>query len=98
MGKRKRRKLVHEGRYVAEVDVELIEDDTGWSPYLHAGRRVQARWRACSATARRYPCCLNVCSRIRVAPGRVAVTHNTRLQRTVIRQWRRAGHVSARPL
>lgn len=34
MGKRKRRKLVHEGRYVAEVDVELIEDDTGWSSYL----------------------------------------------------------------
>jgi len=27
-------KLVHEGEYVAEVDVELIEDDTGWSPYL----------------------------------------------------------------
>lgn len=34
MKKRKRTKLVHEGRYVAEVDVELIEDDTGWSPYL----------------------------------------------------------------
>jgi hypothetical protein len=27
-------KLVHEGQYVAEVDVELIETDTGWSPYL----------------------------------------------------------------
>ena len=27
-------KLVHEGEYVAEVDVELIEADTGWSPYL----------------------------------------------------------------
>ena len=27
-------KLVHEGNYVAEVDVELIETDTGWSPYL----------------------------------------------------------------
>ena len=26
-------KLVHEGRYVAEVEVELIEDETGWSPY-----------------------------------------------------------------
>jgi hypothetical protein len=34
MKKRKRTKLVHEGRYVAEVDVELIEDETGWSPYL----------------------------------------------------------------
>jgi hypothetical protein len=27
-------KLVHEGEYVAEVDVELIETDSGWSPYL----------------------------------------------------------------
>jgi len=27
-------KLVHEGQYVAEVDVELIQTDTGWSPYL----------------------------------------------------------------
>ncbi len=34
MKKRKRVKLVHEGRYVAEVDVDLLEDDTGWSPYL----------------------------------------------------------------
>lgn len=28
------RKLVREGDYVAEVDVELVETDTGWSPYL----------------------------------------------------------------
>ena len=34
MRKRKRTKLVQEGRYVAEVDVELIQDETGWSPYL----------------------------------------------------------------
>jgi len=27
-------KLVHEGRYVAEVDVELLLADEGWSPYL----------------------------------------------------------------
>ncbi len=27
-------KLVHEGHYVAEVDVELIDSDTGWAPYL----------------------------------------------------------------
>ena len=26
--------LVHEGEYVAEVDVELIYTDEGWSPYL----------------------------------------------------------------
>jgi hypothetical protein len=27
-------KLIHEGNYAAEVPVELIEDETGWSPYL----------------------------------------------------------------
>jgi len=27
-------KLVHEGDYVAEIDVELIYTDEGWSPYL----------------------------------------------------------------
>ena len=27
-------KLVHEGEYVAEVEVELIYTDEGWSPYL----------------------------------------------------------------
>jgi hypothetical protein len=27
-------KLIHQGRYAAEVPIELIEDDTGWSPYL----------------------------------------------------------------
>jgi hypothetical protein len=26
-------KLVHEGEYVAEVDVELIYTEEGWSPY-----------------------------------------------------------------
>lgn len=27
-------KLVHEGEYVAEVDIELMVSDGGWSPYL----------------------------------------------------------------
>ena len=27
-------KMVHEGAFVAEVDVELIYTDEGWSPYL----------------------------------------------------------------
>ena len=33
---RKQTKLVHEGEYVAEVDVELTDADngTGWAPYL----------------------------------------------------------------
>ena len=34
MSKRHRVKYVHEGKYVAEVDVELLEDETDWSPYL----------------------------------------------------------------
>ena len=34
MRKRRHTKLVHEGQYVAEVEVELIETDEGWSPYL----------------------------------------------------------------
>ncbi|MGO9411475.1 MAG: hypothetical protein ACLQCB_12085 [Spirochaetia bacterium] len=34
MTTRKRTKIVREGKYVAEVDVELLEDETGWSPYL----------------------------------------------------------------
>jgi hypothetical protein len=34
MKKRRRTKLVHEGQYVAEVDVELIDTNQGWSPYL----------------------------------------------------------------
>lgn len=27
-------KLIREGRYAAEIPVELIEEDGGWSPYL----------------------------------------------------------------
>jgi len=34
MNKKHRTKLIHEGNYVAEVDVELIETDDSWSPYL----------------------------------------------------------------
>ena len=34
MNKRRYTKLVHEGQYVAQVDVELIDTDEGWSPYL----------------------------------------------------------------
>jgi hypothetical protein len=32
--KRKTVELVHEGKYAAEVPVELIEEEGGWSPYL----------------------------------------------------------------
>jgi hypothetical protein len=34
MKKRHHTKLVHEGQYVATVDIELIDTDEGWSPYL----------------------------------------------------------------
>jgi hypothetical protein len=27
-------KLVHEGKYLAQVPVDLIEEEGGWSPYL----------------------------------------------------------------
>ena len=34
MTTKRQTKLVHEGEYVAEVEVDLISDDHGWSPYL----------------------------------------------------------------
>src|SRR4051794_15796343 len=34
MTHRRKTKYIHEGRYVAEIDVEIVEDDTSWSPYL----------------------------------------------------------------
>jgi hypothetical protein len=34
MSRRQHTKLIHEGQYAAEVEVELIEGDDGWAPYL----------------------------------------------------------------
>ncbi|RLD07998.1 MAG: hypothetical protein DRI44_10345 [Chlamydiae bacterium] len=34
MTKTYKQKLIHEDSYVAEVDVEVIESDTGWEPYI----------------------------------------------------------------
>ncbi len=34
MRRRQHRKLIHEGQYVAEVEVNLIDTEEGWSPYL----------------------------------------------------------------
>lgn len=31
---KKKTKYVHAGRYVVEVEVELIESEGGWAPYL----------------------------------------------------------------
>jgi hypothetical protein len=32
--KREHTKLIHQGGYVAKVNVELIDAEEGWSPYL----------------------------------------------------------------
>jgi hypothetical protein len=37
MNARRHTKFVREGSHAAEVDVELIEDDNGGSPYLSLG-------------------------------------------------------------
>lgn len=34
MNKRHHTKIVREGQYIAEVEVDLIDTDEGWSPYL----------------------------------------------------------------
>jgi len=34
MKRRKKNKYLHEGRYVAEIEVAVVEDEGGWSPYL----------------------------------------------------------------
>ena len=34
MTHRRKTKYIHEGQFVAEVEVEVIEDDSSWSPYL----------------------------------------------------------------
>jgi hypothetical protein len=34
MTRRRQTKLVREGQYVAEVEIELIEAGEGWAPYL----------------------------------------------------------------
>ncbi len=34
MKNRKKKKFIHEGHYVAEVEVDLLEADDQWSPYL----------------------------------------------------------------
>jgi hypothetical protein len=34
MNKRHHIKLIHKGKYVSEVDIELIENEEGWSPYI----------------------------------------------------------------
>ena len=34
MPNRKHTKLLHEGKYVAEVEIEIIDNENAWSPYM----------------------------------------------------------------
>lgn len=34
MNKRKHTKIVREGKYLAEVNIELVETGEGWTPYI----------------------------------------------------------------
>ncbi len=34
LSQRKQTKYLHEGAYVAEVEIELTDSDTGWSPTM----------------------------------------------------------------
>ncbi len=34
MKARKTMKLIHEGRYAAEVEIDLLEEDHEWAPYI----------------------------------------------------------------
>lgn len=38
---RRKTKYIHEGQFVAEVEVEVIEDDSSWSPYLSVGDAIR---------------------------------------------------------
>ncbi|MFH1572884.1 MAG: hypothetical protein ABIG68_02810 [Acidobacteriota bacterium] len=31
---RRKKKYIHEGRYVAEVEVDLFDAESGWAPYI----------------------------------------------------------------
>ena len=44
MTKRKAAELIHEGKYAAEVEIELLYSDESWSPTMSAGdaRKLEA--------------------------------------------------------
>ncbi len=43
MKRREKTKYVHEGKYVAEVEVVLMEDESGWEPYRSTRRKSVGR-------------------------------------------------------
>ena len=67
MKKRRHTKLVREGTYAAEVDVELIDADDGWSPYLSLedAYKLDAVREALGGG---YPGCRAACARVRTHP------------------------------
>ena len=34
MNVRKHKKLIHESKYAAEVEIEIIDSEEGWAPYI----------------------------------------------------------------
>jgi hypothetical protein len=34
MNKRKIKKLLREGKYAAEIEIEIIDSEEGWAPYI----------------------------------------------------------------
>ncbi len=49
---RKKTKFIHEGPYVAEVDVEVIVEENEWAPYLSLEDAYKVGRRARGFTAR----------------------------------------------
>ena len=41
MRQRRKKKFIHEGQFVAEVEVTLIEDDSSWAPYLSVAEAIR---------------------------------------------------------
>jgi hypothetical protein len=60
---RRSKEFFHEGKYAAEVPVELIEDDMAWSPYLSPEDVRKARRGSPGAAARRS------CGGVEARPG-----------------------------
>jgi hypothetical protein len=71
--RRSRVELIREGKYLAEVPVELIEDETGWSPYLSLEDARKLECREEGAAGRRCRRCREAWARV-PAETRVGVT------------------------
>jgi hypothetical protein len=41
---KRKKKYVHSGNYVAEVEVEMIHDEHPWAPYLNSRRGKKIRF------------------------------------------------------